>query len=86
MIAGGLASKDHPIDWRTSFPCAAAIWRAPTATNTTIRSKPVPLDTMYQRLDRLARLGTTIITISGGEPLLHPDLDLPSSRAFAGTA
>ena len=38
-------------------------------------SKPVPLDTMYQRLDQLAALGTTIITISGGEPLLHPELD-----------
>jgi MoaA/NifB/PqqE/SkfB family radical SAM enzyme len=38
-------------------------------------SKPVPLEVMYQRLDRLAELGTTIITISGGEPLLHPDLD-----------
>src|SRR5262249_23496301 len=34
-----------------------------------------PLETMYERLDRLAGLGTTIITISGGEPLLHPDLD-----------
>jgi organic radical activating enzyme len=33
----------------------------------------------------LAELGTTIITISGGEPLLHPDLD-PSWRAFAATA
>jgi MoaA/NifB/PqqE/SkfB family radical SAM enzyme len=30
---------------------------------------------MFQRLDRLADLGTTIITISGGEPLLHPELD-----------
>ena len=38
-------------------------------------SKPVPLETMHQRLDHLAGLGTTIITISGGEPLLHPDLD-----------
>jgi MoaA/NifB/PqqE/SkfB family radical SAM enzyme len=38
-------------------------------------SKPVALDVMYQRLDQLAALGTTIITISGGEPLLHPDLD-----------
>jgi MoaA/NifB/PqqE/SkfB family radical SAM enzyme len=27
------------------------------------------------RLDLLAELGTTIITISGGEPLLHPELD-----------
>jgi MoaA/NifB/PqqE/SkfB family radical SAM enzyme len=30
---------------------------------------------MLRRVDLLARLGTTIITISGGEPLLHPDLD-----------
>ena len=36
-------------------------------------SKPVPIETMYRRLDRLADLGTSIITISGGEPLLHPD-------------
>ena len=38
-------------------------------------SKPVPLDEMVRRIDHLARLGTSIITISGGEPLLHPDLD-----------
>ena len=38
-------------------------------------SKPVPLETMKHRIDLLARLGTNIVTISGGEPLLHPDLD-----------
>src|SRR5271157_4576025 len=38
-------------------------------------SKPVPLAEMKERLDILADMGTTIITISGGEPLLHPDLD-----------
>ena len=38
-------------------------------------SAPVPLETMLQRVDRLAGLGTTIITLSGGEPTLHPDLD-----------
>jgi len=38
-------------------------------------SKPVPLDMMYRRLDKLAALGTTAIIISGGEPLLHPDID-----------
>ncbi len=30
---------------------------------------------MRERIAHLARLGTSIITISGGEPLLHPDLD-----------
>ena len=38
-------------------------------------SSPVPLDVMLRRIDRLAELGTTIITLSGGEPMLHPDLD-----------
>lgn len=39
-------------------------------------SKPVPLANMLHRVEHLAKLGTTVITISGGEPLLHPDLDL----------
>jgi len=43
-------------------------------------SKPVPLETMLQRIDRLADLGTAIITLSGGEPTLHPDLDAIISR------
>jgi MoaA/NifB/PqqE/SkfB family radical SAM enzyme len=43
-------------------------------------SKPVPLDEMIRRIDHLARLGTSIITISGGEPLLHPDLDAIIAR------
>jgi len=38
-------------------------------------SEPVPIDEMLRRIDHLARLGTSIITISGGEPLTHPDLD-----------
>ncbi|HXY10908.1 MAG TPA: radical SAM protein [Terriglobales bacterium] len=38
-------------------------------------SQPVPLATMFGRIDRLVELGTTVITISGGEPLLHPELD-----------
>ena len=38
-------------------------------------SSSVPLDTMVRRIDYLADLGTTIITLSGGEPTLHPDLD-----------
>src|ERR1700688_3326244 len=38
-------------------------------------SDPVPLDEMKRRLDLIADMGTTIITISGGEPLMHPDLD-----------
>jgi MoaA/NifB/PqqE/SkfB family radical SAM enzyme len=38
-------------------------------------SKPVPLAEMKRRLDLLADMGTSMITISGGEPLLHPELE-----------
>jgi MoaA/NifB/PqqE/SkfB family radical SAM enzyme len=38
-------------------------------------SDPVPLEEMKRRLDKLAELRTSIITISGGEPMMHPDLD-----------
>jgi len=38
-------------------------------------SPPVPTDEMVARVDHLARLGTSMICFSGGEPMLHPDLD-----------
>ena len=38
-------------------------------------SKPVPFDELRKRLDILADMGTSVITISGGEPLMHPELD-----------
>jgi MoaA/NifB/PqqE/SkfB family radical SAM enzyme len=38
-------------------------------------SQPVPLELMRHRLDKLADLGTSMITVSGGEPLMHPELD-----------
>ncbi|HVB98501.1 MAG TPA: radical SAM protein [Candidatus Dormibacteraeota bacterium] len=38
-------------------------------------SAPVPLGDLQSRLDFLASFGTSIVTISGGEPLLHPELD-----------
>ena len=38
-------------------------------------SKPVALDLMFKRVDKLGELNTSVVTISGGEPLLHPELD-----------
>jgi len=38
-------------------------------------SKPVPLETVSSWLDRLSQLGTEIVTISGGEPMLHPQIE-----------
>ena len=37
-------------------------------------SDPVPFEVMKKRLDRLASFGTSIVTFSGGEPMLHPQL------------
>src|SRR3712207_6801703 len=37
-------------------------------------SEPVPLDEMKRRFDKLAELGTSVVTISGGEPMLHPNI------------
>lgn len=38
-------------------------------------SKPIDLEIVKSRLDKLASLGTSIVTISGGEPMMHPELD-----------
>ena len=38
-------------------------------------SPPVPTDEMLQRIDLLAGLKTSIVTISGGEPLMHPEIE-----------
>lgn len=38
-------------------------------------SKPVPIEEMLRRVDQLAALGTTAVTLTGGETLLHPELE-----------
>jgi MoaA/NifB/PqqE/SkfB family radical SAM enzyme len=43
-------------------------------------SEPVPTEEMLRRIDKLGALGTSIITLSGGEPMLHPDLDVIVAR------
>ncbi len=38
-------------------------------------SEPAPTEEMARRIDHLAALGALAITFSGGEPLLHPELE-----------
>lgn len=38
-------------------------------------SPPVPLEDLKARLDKLAELGTVMVTLTGGEPLIHPQAD-----------
>ncbi len=37
-------------------------------------SPPVPLETLKERLDKLADLGTVVVTLTGGEPMIHPQV------------
>jgi MoaA/NifB/PqqE/SkfB family radical SAM enzyme len=74
MIAHGLASKDHPV-LAHIIPMRRCNLACTYCNEYDDHSKPVPAEEMLRRLDHLANLGTRVITISGGEPLLHPDLD-----------
>ena len=74
MIGKALVSTNHPILAHV-IPMRRCNLSCAYCNEYDDVSKPVPVETMYERLDHLAGLGTTIITISGGEPLLHPELD-----------
>ena len=74
MIGKGLVSKDHPIQVHI-IPMRRCNLSCAYCNEYDDVSQPVPLEEMYHRIDKLAALGTTLITISGGETLLHPQLD-----------
>ncbi len=74
MIAKGLWSTGHPVMAHV-IPIRRCNLSCSYCNEYDSHSKPVPVETMTARLDRLASLGTTIVTFSGGEPLLHPGLD-----------
>jgi MoaA/NifB/PqqE/SkfB family radical SAM enzyme len=46
-------------------------------------SAPVDADLLERRIDHAAALGTLVLTLTGGEPLLHPRLDSLLARAAA---
>jgi MoaA/NifB/PqqE/SkfB family radical SAM enzyme len=74
MFARAMASKHHPI-LAQIVPIRRCNLACAYCNEFDAVSAPVPLPEMLRRIDLLAGLGTTIITISGGEPLLHPGLD-----------
>src|SRR5438270_8130177 len=73
-ILGALASADHPL-LAHIIPIRRCNLACEYCNEFDDFSKPVPLETMFRRIDKLAELGTSVITISGGEPLMHPELD-----------
>jgi MoaA/NifB/PqqE/SkfB family radical SAM enzyme len=70
----GLLSRDHPL-LAHIIPVRRCNLACTYCNEFDDFSAPVPTETMFRRVDKLADLGTSVITISGGEPLLHPELD-----------
>lgn len=74
MIARGLLGTGHPI-LAHLIPIRRCNLSCAYCNEYDSHSLGVPLPKLKSRVDRLADFGISIITISGGEPLLHPELD-----------
>jgi len=74
MAARALASTEHPL-LAHIIPMRRCNLACTYCNEFDDFSKPVPIGEMYRRIDKLGALGTSVITISGGEPLMHPELD-----------
>ncbi|MCI0415814.1 radical SAM protein [bacterium] len=74
MVARALKSTTHPVLAHV-VPIRRCNLSCTYCNEFDSFSKPVPIEEMLQRIDHLARLGTEAIHLSGGEPMLHPDLD-----------
>jgi len=74
MLAKGIRSTSHPV-LAHIVPTRRCNLSCTYCNEFDDFSKPVPAAEMIRRIDRLADLGTSIISFSGGEPLLHPELD-----------
>ncbi len=67
MVAKGVVSTDHPV-MAHIIPIRRCNLACKYCNEYDDFSKPVPTETLKRRVDQLARLGTTIVTFSGGEP------------------
>jgi MoaA/NifB/PqqE/SkfB family radical SAM enzyme len=85
MFAGAMASASHPI-LAQIVPIRRCNLACTYCNEFDKVSEPVPTDVMLRRLDKLHELGTGIVTFSGGEPTLHPDLDALIARVRANGA
>jgi MoaA/NifB/PqqE/SkfB family radical SAM enzyme len=74
LLAKGTADTSHPI-MAHIIPIRRCNLSCTYCNEYDDFSKPVPLDTMLHRVELLGKLKTGVITLSGGEPLLHPELD-----------
>lgn len=79
LVALALRDKDHPVfahvvvTRRCNLACTYC-------SEFDDHSKPVPTEELLRRIDKLAALGTTTVTITGGETLLHPEVEKVIAR------
>src|SRR5919198_3088543 len=74
LLAKGALNTDHPI-MAHIIPIRRCNLSCTYCNEYDDFSPPIPVDEMIRRIDRLAYLKTAIVTISGGEPLLHPEIE-----------
>jgi MoaA/NifB/PqqE/SkfB family radical SAM enzyme len=74
MFARAMASANHPI-LAQIVPIRRCNLACTYCNEYDKDSAPIVTEEMLRRIDKLGELGTSIITFSGGEPTLHPDLD-----------
>ena len=79
MVSRALISQDHPI-LAHIIPIRRCNLSCTYCNEYDDFSDAIPIDVLFRRLDRLAELGTSIVTISGGEPLMHPELEKVVTR------
>ena len=79
VIARALQSRRHPI-LAQIVPTRRCNLACEYCNEFDSTSAPVPLELMLARVDRLAALGTAMVDLSGGEPMLHPGLEQIVSR------
>lgn len=74
QIARTLANTDHPL-LAQLVVCRRCNLTCSYCNEYDRVSDPVPHDEIIRRIDRLAALRTRIVTLTGGEPMLHPRIE-----------
>ena len=83
MIVRGLTSTRHPM-LAHIIPMRRCNLACTYCNEYDDFSPPVSTEEMFRRVDKLADLGTSIVTISGGEPLMHPEIEKIIARIRSG--
>lgn len=73
FVVKGLLSTDHPLLVHI-IPMRRCNLACGYCNEYDSVSNPVPTEVMLRRIDKLAELGSAIVTPSGGEPMMHPDI------------